>query len=47
MLTGTTFDVGKDISDTFENIKNEGIPIPSFINSQCRSILQNMLLLDP
>jgi serine/threonine protein kinase len=47
MLTGTNFDKGKDIVETFKLIKERGIPIPSSLNSQCRKILQNMLMLDP
>jgi len=47
MLTGTNFDKGKDIVETFKLIKEKGIPIPSSLNPQCRQILQQMLMLDP
>jgi serine/threonine protein kinase len=47
MLTGTNFDKGKDIVETFKLIKQKGIPIPSSLNPKCKKILQIMLMLDP
>lgn len=47
MLTGTTFDKGKNIMESFQLIKEKGIPIPSSLNNKCRTVIQHMLMLDP
>jgi serine/threonine protein kinase len=47
MLTGTNFDKGKDIMETFKLIREKGIPIPSSLSPHCRKLLQHMLMLDP
>ena len=44
MVTGTTFDKGKNILETFSFIKSKGIPIPSFLGAKTRKLLQGMLM---
>lgn len=44
MVTGTTFDKGKNILETFGFIKEKGIPIPRDLNEKTKRILQSMLM---
>lgn len=47
MLTGFTFDKGKDITETFQQIREKGIPIPARLSSKSKKILQIMLMFSP
>lgn len=47
MVTGTTFDKGRNIIETFNFIRDRGIPIPMNLSNTAKSILQQMLKLNP
>ena len=44
MITGTTFDKGKNILETFKSIRERGIPIPKDLNQTTKRIIQSMLM---
>ena len=46
MLTGTNFDKGKNIKESFKDIKERGIPIPASMGARVRKYLQGMLMYD-
>ena len=47
MLTGTTFDKGKTIVDSFQLLKKKGIPISSSFSEKTKRLLQGMLMFSP
>jgi len=47
MLTGACLDKGKTIANSFEIIREKGIPIPASMDTKSRKLLQGMLMIDP
>lgn len=47
MLTGTNFDKGMNIIETFQMIKEKGIPIPYSLSDKAKRLLQGMLMISP
>ena len=47
MVTGTTFDKGKNIVQTFKLLKEKGIPIPPTLSQKTKKLIQGMLMLSP
>ena len=46
MLTGTNFDKGKSVKESFRDIQERGIPIPASMGARVRKYLQGMLMYD-
>jgi serine/threonine-protein kinase ULK/ATG1 len=47
MVTGTNLDKGRNILETFQMIKEKGIPIPANFSTKTKKLLQGMLMLSP
>lgn len=47
MLIGSTFDKGRDMSETLKMIKEKGIPIPTKLTAKSKKLLQSMLMYSP
>lgn len=47
MVTGSTFDKGKEIAEVFQAIREKGIPIPSKLSRKSKKLIQYMLMYSP
>lgn len=47
MLIGSTFDKGREMTETLKMIKEKGIPIPTKLTTKSKKLLQSMLMYSP